>query len=285
MTGPVPDQGVHPAAAVDLDEVSKQLAAAEAAGKPLEEIKIEGDNVPEQLRGKSVADVVTTMQGLEDAVKASEKGRMELKDQFNALKAQLAVQPAATTTAAAALAADAPRVLDREEIAKLYEDDPLKAIGVMNEQMGERLDRNLDARLKPLMTGSADTAEANARMRYKEEFELFGDEIKTVLAQVPDKSVMNSAKSWDDLVAYVRGQNVDKLIQHRGEQAAKLKEVEALEAAAASTGFSGTGGAQRPPPVVTQVTGQLDGTQREIAKGLGMTDDDYIKWSKVGQHG
>lgn len=280
MTGPATDQqGKHPAAAVDLDAIEDQLKAAEESGKAPEDIKIEGDKVPERLRGKSVAEIASAMESLENAVKTSEQGRQELKDEFNALKAQVTVQgPTVSVTPSTA----EPVPISREDLDKLYEDDPLKAIRIMHEQMGQRLEKNLNARLQPLATGSADSAEANARLRYPDEFALLDTEIKTVLGNVPDRSVMNSAKSWDDLIAYVRGQNIDKLFEHRQTQADKKKEAEAQAAAAATVGFSGTAGAQIAPSQAAQVSNQLDATQREIAKGLDMTDEDYLKWSKVG---
>jgi len=277
--------GQHPAASATFEEIEASLRADAAQTAPAE-VKLEGDAIPEELRGKSVQDVLTQMDGLKEAVKLSETSRGELKDKVATLSAQVAAVQAVAP--AEPPVKEEPAELSVDQFQTLYDESPMKAMEAMGEVMGKRLEANLEARLKPLAVGNADDAEARARVKYATEFELFGDQIEEVLKKnVPDRSIMSTGKTWDDLVAYVKGQpgNVEKLIERKMAAASEEAQRKAQEAQSLTVPFSGTQDATRPPSKPTVET--LDDTQKDIIRvmrqsGVDIDEKSYVQWAKVG---
>lgn len=275
----------HPAeSAVTIDDL-EQVASSGAQTKL--DVKLEGDNVPEGLRGKTMAEALEYMSGVEKALRTSEESRKSGEEGRGRLEAEVAALKAAATRTSAQPSPetkDEPKELTDEELQELYDKEPLKAIKIMNQQAEYRVLNNLEKRVTPLVTGNADVAEQNARQKYKLEFELFGDDIDKVL-QRPDlnRMALSSAKGWDDLITYVRGQagNVDKLIAYRTAEEKKRQEQEIQAAAAAGVPASLTSTGTR-PPTPTAASGDLDDTEKEVARNLNMTEDEYKKWKAVG---
>ena len=269
----------HPAAAATFDQIEEGLKAPEQVDLTKVDLG-EGEDLPDELKGKTAAELLQHTIALSNAVKTSEAARKDQAAQMTEMTARLAAHQVAP---AAVVPQEVPeeKELTLDEYEKLYEDSPLKAMVAMTSAAEKRLAKNLDARMVPLTMGSADTAEANARQTYKVEFELFKPDIDAIISRLPSKASLSSAKAWDDLISYVRGQpgNMEKLFERRDASTRAEAEKKAQEAEAAAAGVSLSGG-ERPPAAVP--AGQLDPTEKEIAKGLGMSDADYLKWKKVG---
>lgn len=265
---------------VTFEELEAQIAADKAAGdKPkLGDIKIDGEGVPDELKGKSVAEILTMQKGLSDSLRISEERRVALE------------RAAATAVPVAPVAPPEEkeeRELTRDELAELHKNDPLAAIDYMQARAAKVAQKNLDKRLGTLVAGGASGAEQAARARYPDEFQLFGDEINVALKTIVNPDAMTQAKAWDDLVAWIRGKsgNIDKLFDFRVEKAKKGKQTDAQAAQAASAGAT-----VRPVTVGAGAAGSgeaMDDTMKEIARTLfpGLAPDaayaEYNKWRRV----
>jgi hypothetical protein len=253
-----------------------QMAEDQAVQTPpdLTKIKLDADGTPELFKGKTVAEVIEIAKGLGEAVKVSESARLQAEA---TAKAALSAQPKPVE---APPKVDEPKEMTPEELSELYSQDPIRAIATMQQQSERRVEKNLAARLEPLMNGGAASAEANARSRYSTEFELFGDQISQMAARIPgSKQVLANPAAWDDLVAYVRGQpaNFQKLLDHQTAKVTKTTKEEARTEQVASVGFTETT-PRRPAPTTVA---SLDATQLEIARNMNLTPEEYVKWSRV----
>ncbi len=254
---------------VTMDEIEQlQQDQPEA---DLSKVTLVGDDVPEDLRGKSVKDALARLGGLSEALKVSEQARKQAET-----NAQLALSGRQDPPKSEE--PPAPKELTEDELRELYEENPLQAISVMQDQAIRRAERNLESRLGPMMTGTAAQVENAVRAKYADEFELFGDQITSLAASVPNgKAVLSNPAAWDDLIALVRGRpgNIEKLITKK---TSGRTVDQARQEQIGATGFTGSGGQRG---TTREVGGQLDPIQKEIAEKLDMSEADYIKWSKV----
>lgn len=213
------------------------------------------------------------VKALQEALRISEEGRLR--------------QEGMLRTRSEAAAPAGPAKLTKEQLAKLYEDSPLEAIAYMQEQANQTLLDNVSARLEPLVAGGATSAREMARVKYPDEFVLFGPDIQKMLDDPRvSKSSMNNVQAWDDLMSYIRGQpaNFEKLVEHR---AAKTRNADAGAAQAAQAAAAGahTRSDVRPPPASGGAV--LDATEMEIARALAPDKDpeqayaDYKTWKGV----
>lgn len=258
---------------VTMDEL--ETLSASGAGD-LTKITLNGDSVPEEFRGKSAADVLAHLKSVQDILKQSETARQEALRNAEALRARIDTTPVAQPMAPVK---EEVKELTTEELAEMMKEDPVKATFIMQQQSERRILRNLEQRIAPLAHSSADTAEADARRRYSEEFEVLGAEIAQVMQErVPDRSILSSPKVWDDMISYVRGQHFDKLHQHRVAQTQKKLETDAHTAAIAAAG----GGASLTPSSRRETitpSKELDAIAKEVCRVQGITEDEYRKWS------
>lgn len=256
---------------VTLEEVEKQIAAdTVVAAKPdYAAMKLEIDGLPDTLKGKSVLEVVDHAKRVEEALRISEKAREEAANGPKTVYVEREQQQ---------FIPQGPTKLTREQVKELYDNDPLAAFEYMQTQSTAMINQNVEARTAQLRNGIAVSAETQAKQKYSEDFQLFGKEISDIVSRLPDKSALAMPGAWDDIVTYVRGQNVDKLIEYRTNK----KETEGREAAQrsqAATAPLGTLAAQRTPAPIS-ANGELDPIRKEIAQKLGLTDEEYTKWSR-----
>lgn len=244
----------------------------------------EGDDIPEEYRGKSLKEIIaianTARDGIKTATSAAEAARAAAE-----LAGQRIAAPAPTQQ-------EEPKELTREEIKALYEEDPLKAIEVIEEQAARRVERHIENRLAPLQAGTMGAAENWARQEFGDEFELFEKDIKALVANVPNKAVFTTKEGWQDAIAYVRGKagNFEKLVEHRNGKADR-------EAAAASrgrqrdsVGFSGrstNAGNREAPSSDKAIADRMSSEQRAIAQSFidnGTFKDmkEYMSWYNKG---
>lgn len=263
MTGPgVPES-------MSLDEMQDMTPQKTNLG----DMKLDGDDVPEHLRGKSAADLIKLAESAQEAVKLSENARL----QAEARAAAAGVQQPAT------LPEPKPEPeLTEEELAELHQQDPLKAIRYIQTQAQRAAERNFEARLGSVVAGTASQVENAARAKYKDEFELFGDQITSVAKTIPNaQQVLMNPSAWDDLISLIRGRsgNIERLIERKSAQPAAPSRRAAADMEAQSMGFSDTGQTGRRP---ASNPSQLDSIQLEIAEKLNMTPAEYVHWSNVG---
>lgn len=237
---------------------------------------LEGDDVPEEFRGKTAAEIAKIASQRTEALRTSESARLA------ALETRR--EPAASAPVVVAPPA-APAQMTDEEFDALYETDPKQALRLMKEQSEASITQNVLARVMPLQAGAVASAEAQARAQFAAEFELFGPEIEKIIAGVPNKAFLASPKGWSDIISYIRGQpeNFDKLVAHR------TKGSEAAAAAAArqrevdSAGFTSR---TTVAPAAPKMGGDpshygLDEVERRVADNMGMTYDEYAKWKRT----
>lgn len=256
---------------MDQMEASIEKEKVEAAKPDLSTIKLEIEGLPDALKGKSVLEVVEHTKRLEDALKLSEKARAEAAEGPRTVYVER--QPEQQMQ-------QGPVKLTREQVKELYDNDPLSAFEYMQGQSAAMIQANIEARTGPLRNGIATAAEAQAKQRYADDFQLLGKEINDIVNKLPDKGALAMPGAWDDIVNYVRGQNIDKVIEFRTNRK-DTADREAAQRIAQQAAPLGSLAAQRSPSPVA-VTGVLDPTRKEIAKVLGLTEDEYIKWSQVG---
>jgi hypothetical protein len=217
----------------------------------------------------------------EQALRISEEARIRAEQ-------RLTSQPAVPAPAPSAPAPDALEMLTDEQIQKIIDEKgPLAAMRAVQAQTFKLAERHLNTRLDGLNAAGTVSAQRAAETKYPVEFELFGDEIKKIVADAPDKSQLANATNWDSIIAYVRGKegNIQKYVTKLAGEAGKDKEKEARERERGSAGAHMTSGAA---PISGGIAPGADGSygldavQREIADKLGRSYKDYAAWSRVG---
>ena len=278
VTQPSPQfsQGGGPNAGVTFDEIEDQLKAAERAAlaPKLDDSKLDGEEVPEAFRGKTVREVLAHTKALEDTLRMSETARQQALTM-----AQLAAQRGAEPPKPAEPPPEP--MITAEQVAEAFGEDAAKGVALMtkmNEQAIARAASSFAQRIDPLLSGTVGAVENQARAKYPDEFSLYADEIKEVLNRLPNKNAMSSMDSWDDMIAFVRGNNPEKLFAHRMSQESGRKAAEAQEAQRNNAGFSMSSAQRTPAPTGGVV---MDDTTKEVCKVLGISEADYAKWSKV----
>lgn len=264
-----------------FEEIEEQLKATEAqALKPdLAKISLDDAELPENLRGKSVQDVISYTKGLEQALRVSEEARQQALT-----TAQLAAR--ATAEPPQAAAPEPEPMISADEIAEAFQEDPAKGVALMqkaNEQAIARAASHFQQRLEPMLAGTASAMEAEARRKYADEFELYKDEISEMLSSMPNRQqIMANSKSWDDMIAYIRGKDPMRLYEHLNKKTADAARNNAVSQQRESVGFQSTGQLRAP---AVGGAGVYDPVVDEVCKVMGLTRDEYNKWLKAGQNG
>lgn len=250
----------------------EEMEAAGGAPAPqdLTKVVLSGEGLPDELKGKTVADVLAQVGKMKDALLISENARKQA-DQLAQIAAAAAGRPAA---AAPEVTVPEPELTD-EQLAELHQTDPLKAMRYVSDRAVRVAAKMFEDRLEPLFSGGSESAEQLARAKYKTEFELLGSEIKAMVDSLPNKAVMAKPKAWDDLISYVRGQNITKMIDH-----AVTQRTRTLETARADEA-NGTGAVvttRVAPAAQPGGAGKLDATELEVCRVMDLSPEEYIKW-------
>lgn len=275
VTQPSP-QPSGPNAGITFDEIESQLKAAETAAlaPKLDDTKVDGEDVPEALRGKTMREVLAHTKALEDTLRMSEVSRQQALTM-----AQLAAQRSGEPVRAKE--PEPEPMITSEEVAAAFQDDPNKGIQLMskmNEQAIARAASSFAQRIDPLLQGTVGAVEQQARQKYPDEFSLYGEEIKSILDSLPNKNAMSTGNSWDDLIAFVRGKNPQKLFDHMMSKETDRKVTDAYTLQRESAGLSMSSATRTPAPSAGVI---IDETTKEVCKVLGISEADYIKWNKV----
>lgn len=233
--------------------------------------ELQGDAVPEDLRGKKVSDILGSISHLREALKLSESSRMQAQQ-----TAQLLAEQRAQPTAPPAPAGP-PTVQERtaEQWKELHDSDPFKYQEERFAALERRLAQGMDARVAPVTSTAASVAEQQARAQFPEEFEALGKEIKDfVQIQLGgDMQQMALPGAWERVVKYVRGENFDKMVEFRTTKR-NTSDAAARQAAAQNNAPPAFSPARPPAPrpngggsgKITPAT--MDDTHKEIARTL-----------------
>lgn len=254
-----------------FEEMEAQLKATETPAPPKpEDVKLPDiEGLPEHLRGKSAPEIAKYIEGLQSSLKLSEAQRLATEANARSSASAAPVEPVDESN----------KPLTRDELKELYERDPIEAMLYMQQASAAALSSHIENRLKPLAESTVGQAEAEARRLFATEFELFGDEIKQIVSTVPNRAALGTTEGWRDLISYVRGRpgNFERYIDEHAKKTRTPSEARSAEIA--NVGFT-------PAPIASpsgpsRIT-KLDSVQQEIARNLGMSDEDYIKWNNIG---
>ena len=257
------------------NEVSVDDFEAMEAEKKIPAVPVaDGDDIPEAFRGKSVKEIADAADRAQQALRISENARLKaLEDRANAPLAP----------AAPVVTEQAPQELTEEEFDALYEEDPKRALRIAAERIALTTERNVLARIAPMQAGARSQAESMARQKYPDEFEILSEEIKAVVAKIPNPQYLSSPDAWDDVIAYVRGHNIDKIVERKIKKASESNEAAARAAQTANAGFTGS---RAMSPVVPAGNDPkhygLDETERKVADTLGQSYSEYARYKKMG---
>ena len=258
----------NPTNSMTLEEMEQEVASPVPG---VTSTKLDGDDVPEQFRGKTAQEVIEQAQKLSQALQLSEAERLR------------ALQNPAPVATPVPVGQPTPeyRPLTKEQLEELYQENPLKAFEAMQNDALLRADHHFNQRFGRLEGSLAQTQEGWARGEFKEEFEVLGPQIQEALAKVTDKRVLNDKESWKDLISYIRGQpgNFEKIWEYKS--GAMRDSATARAEQQADIGFQ--------PRVQTRSAGPsapvvLDATSRRVMEVLGTFKDEkeYIKWANMG---
>ncbi len=269
----------------DFEEMESASTTTESEFDPAA-VKLEGEKVPEDLRGKSVAEVAEELKRARAALKISEDARLALRQSSEAVETSR--RPVAPQPVAAAQPVEEEELTD-EKFEEMYNTNPARAMRVLAEQNQRRFERKVMGELRgsvsTLASGTAGSVEQMMRQRYAEEFAILGPEIEAVKAQVPVDQLTNPA-NWEQLIFYVRGQHVDKYLtaKQQRDHSRSIEEARSEQREGTPPNFSrgsngGAEGRERGEASLPRGRSrELDATQKEIARTLGVSEADYKKW-------
>lgn len=254
---------------LDFTELAEAAATPPAQLDPAA-LKLDGDNIPEPLRGKSLADVLATQSELQRALQTSRDTIDALRNSTEALAASRQ-QPAPVVQQPVA-----EPELTKEQLKAMYEEDPFAYQQYMFTQMDKKIQKQVSSSVAPLAATTASASEAQARQKFAEEFSVLGNEINQVLSQIPDRAALAQPGAWEQVIYYVRGQHMDKIIDARTRKAnetalEEARKKEANGAGSVNTGARRTTGGRQ---MITELTPQ----QKDAARVLGMTEAEYKQY-------
>lgn len=277
MTAPIRQE-------VTMGEIEAEIKAAESTNT--DGIKLEGTDIPEEFRGKTVSEVLKLAKASREALTISEEAR---KSAATAPRSDAGP----TTIVMAPPAPVEDKRLSKEELAGLFESDPIGAVAYMQEIAVKDAEVRFERRLAPMSAGAASAAEGQARQRYGDEFALFETEIKKIADAIPNKAFLGTPEGWDQVIGFVRGngENFNKLVEHRTKKTAAKAVADAQEIQARSAGFSPTSSIRGTSvPSGSTSAGDdagLDEVERQIAdkfvdQGVFKNRAEYKKWKDIG---
>lgn len=249
-----------------LDDIGQRLATP--APTDFTKITLDGDEIPENLRGKSVTELLSQVSRLGDALRISEESRIALKNSQEALDA------ARSKPTSAPPPAPAPEPeLNDEQLQALFDESPRKYHDYIQQQSEKRIMNQLKGQLAPVVGNSADMTVRDAKNRYVDEFAAFGKEIQDFISQMPDRSALAQPGAMDELMDWMRGKHWKKFQEHLASKGGN-----GLEDARHEMGSQTPQGFERSP--APRKNGgrsavQLDDTMKEIARALGVSEADY----------
>lgn len=242
-----------------LDDMAAEFPDPATAPAPkttdLSAIRLDGDNVPAEFRGKSVETMMETMR--------------LMMEQRNA-------PPPVVTAPTPTPEAPLPQYDKAAIQAMIDSGDTLSAIEAAVGFGYARATRELEARLAPLHSAGASVFENAARAKYADEFELFEQEIKQISAAAGP--ALSQPGAWDNLIAYVRGRdgNIDKLIDHKARKRSRVPSDDI--APLVGSRRSGNSPFSIPGRKPTKDELASDDRVKKVLEASGMSLDEYVRY-------
>src|SRR6266550_271522 len=238
---------------VYLDEIDQQLKDQQAKDKAATDEAEAKRKAEAEAKARAEAQAAVgddpRVKALQDALRISEEARLRQK----ALADQIHEPPP-----------EPPKELSPEDLKKLWDENPLAAIDAMLDRREKVLTKNIDARLGGLAASTASSARDAAERKYPDEFKVLAKEIDDTIAELKNPN-LTTMKNWDDFIAYVRGKNFEKVVKARED---RVKEEAAAAARSTQQAAAGAHTSSQIRPVPTSVSGDLDDTEKEIARAL-----------------
>jgi hypothetical protein len=224
--------------------------------------RVDGDSVPQSLRGLSAAQITERAARLEEALRISEEARLSSKS------VPAPAQPATPVN-------PQPTGFTPEKIRELYENDPVEAMAAMAYMAEQRANQRFEERLRGLNTSVSNSVSAQVRTQFKEDFDILGKEIEETAAQIAPEALANPAV-WADLISYVRGKNIDKIVEHKLKQRGDDSQIPSRSAVQDAQLTSLPPRVGQPPRAPTRDDNYgLDATQLRICETMGLTPAEY----------
>lgn len=261
------DEGGGGAAVLGFDELAE---AAQAPPAPLDPaaLKLEGDNIPEPLRGKTLADVLAVQTELQRALATARDTNDALRQSTEALAATRQ-QPAPVVQQP-----QAEPELTKEQLKAMYDEDPFAYQQYMFTQMDKKIQKQVSTSIAPLASTTASVGESQARAKFAEEFAVLGDEINVVLSKIPREALAQPG-AWEEVIYYVRGRNMDKILDARTKKANDTALEEARRREANGAGSVNDGSRRS---TVRQTITELTPQQKDAARVLGISEAEYKQY-------
>lgn len=237
--------------------------------------KIDGDGIPEELRGKTVAEALAYAEALKKGLAISEDARKQM--------AAPVAQPAPVQAPVYH-----PQPIPEptpEQIREAFEKDPVATVQALQQLQAAKTSQQWEARMRPLMEGLPANAELLAKAEFAEDFELFGDQIRAAVQMIPDPIARGNIESWRHVVAYVRGQpqNLEKLLAKKMEKAngTTIQAQQALQALGTPGHFTPSQRTAAPIPGVAQLDEAELAIMKELEPYTGIkTAEEWNKWKR-----
>lgn len=259
---------------MDFSEIAAQAASSQAPD--YSQVKFEGDGVPEIVRGKTAAETLALISGMQESLRLSEQARA----QALATATALAERPAASAPAPVQQIVAEPADPTEAELKAIYDEDPFKYHQTVAQITERRMMKQLNSTVQPLMGSTASAAEQAARAKYKDEFDILGKEIDHIIQTElgGNRAVMAQPEAWDRLIKYARGEHIDKFVSEKAKRSsdANLATSRQREVDSAPADFTGKSGESAPRQ--RGKLKELDATQKEICRVQGISEADYIQY-------
>lgn len=260
--------------AMTMEEIEESLKEGDKPATDPDKVVLEGDTIPEGYRGKNLNDILKDNQRLQDSLR--------LRDAE--VSTYRAGDDARRTAAPAAAAVEEVKEPTREELDKLFEDDPRQYAEVIADMRVRKAENQWAGRIASLEQGTIGASEGWAKEQFKDEFELFEKDINEFRRSVTNQAIFSTRKGWEDMISYVRGkpENIDKLFDHKAGRKTRTRD-DARRDEDNNAGFNRSSSRRTAVEATGDGADSLSKEQRDVADGLGMNYKDYAKWSKVGR--
>lgn len=253
---------------VTMDDIGSMNATPDAPD--YSKITLDGQDIPEDLRGKPLNDAIREISGLRNALKISEDARIALKNSQEALERGHAPAPPPPPSGPA----PEPE-LNEDQLKELFENDPFKYHQYQAQQTEKRLLGMVRQQVQPIQGSAADFAIRQSKSTYADEWAAFGKDIETLISQAPDKSVFAAPGTMDQLMDYARGRNWKQFQEYlNSKNGGTLDSARQALASETPQDFSRT---TPKAPNGSRKAQQLDETQKAIADAMGISHADYAK--------
>jgi hypothetical protein len=273
MSEDIVQEGQGRSHSMDFTEIAQQAEVAKP--QDYSQVKFEGDDIPEIVRGKTAAEALALISGMQESLRLSEQARQQ------ALATSVALSERQPQAAPAPVVAQEPAEPTEAELKAMFEEDPFKYHQTVAQINDKRNERRMLAAMQPMVSSTASSAEQMARTKYKDEFDILGPEIDQIIQKElgGNRQVLVDAGSWDRLVKYAKGEYFDKFVAEKSKRSsnANLEASRTREANNAPADFTGRNGNDNPRPRGGKIK-ELDATQKEICKIQGISEQDYMTY-------